>query len=905
MDKTYHIFLRTSLEVLFFTVIVLDKKFRFTVVTAFYNTGEYLKESIESVINQDIGFEDNIQYILVNDGSSDEISMDIALQYQKQYPENILVLTKENGGPASARNLGLKHVMGEFVNFLDSDDSLSTNSMSAVDNFLQEHDDVNIVSMLLKYFGGKRGNHHLNYKFHSERVIDLEEEYDCPQLHISSSFIKANLLKDKEFEVNLINGEDLLLLNELFIHEKRYGVVNSAHYNYRKRPESSSIMDTSKQSERFYLEKMQNCFKELINYSIDNLGTVPNFIQYVIALDLNAIIESPFFEEIYTDNEDLNEFWDCLDDILSYISEDIIKDHLHLKDDMKSFYLFLKNKDFNIEVDSIKNKVFLKTDDLILNRLHSHRIYFDIVEIKNQFLYISGSYVSKCIPEAIRFEAIAKNVKGEEITYPCENVTYPRTERDVKRLLGVPWRYFYNFDVKIPLEDDDLKITFRLIYDENNQTAVMKPKLGFRPYASLSFFSNYLVHDSKIVLYRDGALHYVNYSKRFRLMLELKSIFTILKSGQKYRFYSVFIRIISALSYVFIRNKRIWLLIDRPAVADDNAKHLFEYSVKQNDDVSKYFIVDKDTTYFKEMKKINSNIIPFGSLKHKILYLHAEKIISSHVNHDWLNPFFYKNPKLYSGLGSAKKCFLQHGVTKDDVSTWFRKFYHNLYLFVTASEYERQSIINGDYNYPDDVVQLLGFPRFDNLKKDKDSKQILFLPTWRSYLKTEADFNGSDYHNFLNSFFNNEMLLELARKNGYKIIFKPHFDLIRFLPLLDLPEDIVISHEESYQDLFNSSSLLITDYSSVSFDFAYLKKPVIYYRGIDKYHNESGYFDFETMGFGEIIKSEDVLIDKIEEYLENAFEMEEEYKRRVEDFFKFMDKNNSKRVYEWLLNHPD
>ena len=59
------------------------------------------------------------------------------------------------------------------------------------------------------------------------------------------------------------------------------------------------------------------------------------------------------------------------------------------------------------------------------------------------------------------------------------------------------------------------------------------------------------------------------------------------------------------------------------------------------------------------------------------------------------------------------------------------------------------------------------------------------------------------------------------------------------------------------------------------------------------------------MGFGEIIKSEEVLIDKIEEYLDNAFEMEEEYKQRVDDFFKFMDKNNSKRVYEWLLNHPD
>ena len=74
-------------------VIVLDGRFRFTIITAFYNTGDYLKESIESIINQDIGFKDHVQYILVDDGSTDH-SKEIALNYQQLYPENILVLSK-------------------------------------------------------------------------------------------------------------------------------------------------------------------------------------------------------------------------------------------------------------------------------------------------------------------------------------------------------------------------------------------------------------------------------------------------------------------------------------------------------------------------------------------------------------------------------------------------------------------------------------------------------------------------------------------------------------------------------------------------------------------------------------------------------------------------------------------
>lgn len=145
-------------------MIILEKNFKFTIITAFYNTEKYLRESIESVINQDIGFEDNVQYILVDDGSDDD-SKDIALEYQKLYPQNILVLSKENGGVGSARNLGLKYIKGEFVNFLDSDDKFATNSLKAIDDYLSSHRDVDVVAMPLIYFDRKTGDHHLNYKF--------------------------------------------------------------------------------------------------------------------------------------------------------------------------------------------------------------------------------------------------------------------------------------------------------------------------------------------------------------------------------------------------------------------------------------------------------------------------------------------------------------------------------------------------------------------------------------------------------------------------------------------------------------------------------------------------------------------------------------------------------------------
>ena len=87
------------------------------------------------------------------------------------------------------------------------------------------------------------------------------------------------------------------------------------------------------------------------------------------------------------------------------------------------------------------------------------------------------------------------------------------------------------------------------------------------------------------------------------------------------------------------------------------------------------------------------------------------------------------------------------------------------------------------------------------------------------------------------------------------------------------------------------------------FDFAYLKKPVIYYQADDSYHfdQEKSYFDYQKDGFGPVAKSPDELQEHIIEILENGCMMDETYQKRVDEFFKFHDRNNSKRVYEEIL----
>ncbi len=113
--------------------------------------------------------------------------------------------------------------------------------------------------------------------------------------------------------------------------------------------------------------------------------------------------------------------------------------------------------------------------------------------------------------------------------------------------------------------------------------------------------------------------------------------------------------------------------------------------------------------------------------------------------------------------------------------------------------------------------------------------------------------------------------------------------------------------ESVYRDVFAESRLVVTDYSSAVFDFAYLRKPVIYsqfdgqkiFSGGHSY--TKGYFDYQLDGLGEVTFDLDTTIDLILEYVRNGCQLKELYRQRIDNFFAFNDTNNCKRVMEKIL----
>jgi CDP-glycerol glycerophosphotransferase (TagB/SpsB family) len=121
----------------------------------------------------------------------------------------------------------------------------------------------------------------------------------------------------------------------------------------------------------------------------------------------------------------------------------------------------------------------------------------------------------------------------------------------------------------------------------------------------------------------------------------------------------------------------------------------------------------------------------------------------------------------------------------------------------------------------------------------------------------------------------------------------------------------VVYRDDVYdiQELLKSAALLITDYSSVHFDFAYMKKPVIYYQFDQKEFFQKQYqksfFDAEKNGFGPVVYDTDGVVRALTDAYREGFQMEQKYYDRMRSFYQIYDAKNCERVYqticEWLV----
>ena len=213
-------------------------------------------------------------------------------------------------------------------------------------------------------------------------------------------------------------------------------------------------------------------------------------------------------------------------------------------------------------------------------------------------------------------------------------------------------------------------------------------------------------------------------------------------------------------------------------------------------------------------------------------------------------------------------------------------------------------------------MKLTGLARYDGLKNN-DKKQILISPSWRRNIAgaskmgtprqhSEA-FKESDYFKIYNSLINDSKLIDMAKRTNYKIVYLLHpitssqieeFDRNDYVDILQTTDGT------NYEKILTESSLMVTDYSGIQFDFAYMRKPILYYHPteLQSHFDESTAYVYERDAFGPLIDNHEEMVRQLCDYMKDHCRMKQEYVERADRFFAYSDNRNCERIYNTIID---
>lgn len=321
-------------------------QYKVSVIVPVYNAEKYLRECFDSLVNQTLK---DIQIIAVNDGSPD-YSAEICEEYEKKY-DNFEYYYKENGGSASARNLGLEHATGEYIGFVDADDWVELDMYEKMYSTAKSNQDTDIVfcRVFENETAGSLDYYFPRYGFFNRQEMEKEIfPYSMPFLTEKGNYRNirwCNWLRIHRREIieknhiRFFSGsrrcEDLGFTLECTIHSDSYYYLNESLYHNRPNPESKS---------RNYSKNMWKSIRALMSYFIEILNA---YKDYDFSSELNYCVF--YFCTMVIKNEvtlkDKNKSIELIHDV---VSDSICKDAIQgitdegMNDEYAALYQLMK-----------------------------------------------------------------------------------------------------------------------------------------------------------------------------------------------------------------------------------------------------------------------------------------------------------------------------------------------------------------------------------------------------------------------------------------------------------------------------------------------------------------------------------------------------------------------------------
>lgn len=753
-------------------------------------------------------------------------------------------------------------------------------------------------------------------------IIDLKSKYDCFPFGFGGVIIRAEAFKKQSVDPALgLEAERDFMLRLMAKAMKTcflpYATLTAYEYE-----EHDNTFYRGLYMREWYFESITDFWMPFLQEMKVTYGSIPVFIQYNFMYSIMARFNGNM------DNKNKHvieeghgeEYLELIGQALRLIEENIMLNRNKVVDcitgdTMKWVYGILRNgKAYKFERFFLAGKIYYGIGDTLFNSLMSLSTNILFINYRDGMLEIDGT-VHPILYSMVDEVYFRYNNKKYKIQY---NERYGLT-----KAFGAAICKRHSFHLSIPVKDKSESELFceAAIGNQLEPINIRYPS-HFSRVCNAFGSSHWVFGDNReymMTAERKGIIiRKVN--KRQKFIKELKLLKDMLLKNNYTRKYAL-LRVLYFICRPFMTGKPIWMYIDKIYKGGDSSEYLYKYASAQNKKIKHYYLVDKKSTDYKRLKKEGYKPLVRDSLKHRLIFLYADMMVISNSTVYAFNGYTLTNSSYIRDLTHFHVCCVQHGMSVQKIAIAQNRLRDNTRLYFCASKYEIDNLSRPVYDYVGyDALKLTGVPRYDGLK-DRAKKQIMISPTWRMQAampvrtseSEQRDYNPlfkeSEYFKVFNALINDKRLIDAAEKYGYRIKYVLHpivssqvedFDKNDFVDIVPAVGDM------SYEDMFCESSLMVTDFSGIQFDFAYMRKPLVYLHHKDiPQHYEEGTFHYDTMAFGEICHDNDELIHTLIEYMQNDCKMKPEYVKRADDFFYYRDHNNCERIYKEMIDYQE
>lgn len=748
-------------------------------------------------------------------------------------------------------------------------------------------------------------NYRLTRRVRTRPTVSTERDATVMWPGSSGLFVRGDVLADcPSHDLNGVLGPSSLFLEAALV-VGRYGTILNAVTRGTALEDTLTIEPCVFDPQWYF--GLNDWFRILFDRAKAEYGGVPAYLQYVYLylLGWRITYNRNTANKMVLVGDALAEFSEGIRRVLADVSDQVLFDMpvANTIDRRIRIYLCQLRTGSEPQYRYYRDDLALVLPEMPVLTTAATPLDVELMDCTDDVLRISGRYLFPIDEQTMHLVASYGDVEHQ--------VTATQRMSD-STAFGHPVYRTYTFEVSIPLTPGtDSGVSFDLVADSGRTRVQLELRFRRHPSRLAPNPRSYWATGTYLVSYRDRRLQVVEQTPKRLARIEARYLLSLVASRQGEQIRAAAVRALYFLTASVLGKRRIWVYFDKLYKGGDNGEYAYRYAVQQRDGIKKYYILQNDVPDKARLRRAGVRTVRYNSLWQKLLYLQADIVFTTHITPTNFGGFQGSTERHFRGLFNYTLVCVQHGLSVQNLSDTLHQVYDNIAYFCIASPVERANLSAPAYAYPESSLIDTGLARFDGLVSD-DKRRILISPTWRNYLAAPTTmgrsrqysraFSESVYCRLYNSVISHPALLATARECGYTITLLLHpvtSSQIDDFTGNDVVDVLASASEFDYERALTEASLMVTDYSGIQFDFAYMYKPVVYFHTpMLPASYLPGAYDYETMALGDICRDSDSLVDTVCDYMRNDCALKDEYRHRIEEFFTFHDRSSSERIYQ-------